>query len=105
MVHVVVGCSQGHRGSPDIATAIMVGCPLLLPVGSAEVESESDEVLCHECGRWFSSLAGLHAHAAKVHEHGEASMVRRFVMSSTCPACQVNFRTCEAATVPAVSSC
>ncbi len=79
--------------SPDIAATIMLGCPLLLPVAAAEDESEADEVLCHHCGWWFASLADLHAHAARVHELGDASIVKRCIVRPTCPACHIDLRT------------
>jgi len=52
---------------------------------AGEASDSEDEFLCHLCGRWFLSEAGLRMHCTRVHE--QRCEVHHFVRDAGCPVC------------------
>ena len=64
-----------------------------LLVADDDVDEDADELLCDVCGKWFSTLTGLHQHAAMVHrEFAATARARQSVTGSVCPVCGGDFR-------------
>ncbi len=56
-------------------------------------EEDGDELLCAVCGKWFTTLTGLHQHSAMVHrEFAATARARQSVTGSVCPVCGGDYR-------------
>ncbi len=83
---------------PKAAAADMLACPLLAPCAVEEETEDSDpeEHKCMLCGFVSSSAAGVNCHMAKAHpgrSGSDSAHMKKFVGSSVCPCCGVDFRT------------
>ncbi len=55
-------------------------------------DSEVDEVLCPDCGKFFLTVNGLAVHRAKVHGRSKAAGIKAILRDGTCPVCEQDFR-------------
>ncbi len=57
-----------------------------------EADSEQDEYLCGHCDAVFKTAIAALTHRAMAHKLGHADLIRRSVIDTKCPACEVDFR-------------
>jgi hypothetical protein len=80
------------RQDPAAALVVMRAAPLLSHHADELDEEDPDEFLCGHCPRTFATFAGAQTHRARAHNLTGADCIRRSVIGSACPACNVDFR-------------
>ena len=78
---------------PDKAARVLAEFPELNVAADDDGDSDPDEFMCGHCGECFSTPAGVTIHRLKAHTDlpNLPLLVRQSVVSSTCPACHVDF--------------
>ncbi len=81
------------RGAHSAAALVISGIEALDGVHCPEeADSESGELLCNDCGRFFLTANGLAVHRAKAHGSSKAAGIKAVLRDGVCPVCDQDFR-------------